>query len=114
MMFCQTDASSGHFGGGRIASKVLKSYRPTLFNDAHHFYLACEHYQRTGALSRQDMMSLSPILIVEIFDVLDIDFMCHFPSFLGLCTYWLLLIMPQSRLKLWLPGLMTIRWWSSL
>jgi len=36
-----------------------------------------------NALSRHDMMPLSPILIVEMFDVWDIDFMCLFPPSFG-------------------------------
>jgi len=36
-----------------------------------------------GTLSYRDMMPLSPILIVEIFDVWDIDFMGPFPPSFG-------------------------------
>ena len=67
------------------ADKVLQSgfFWPTLFRDAHRFCLACERCQHTGALSRRAMMPLSPILIVEIFDVWSIDFMGSFPPPFG-------------------------------
>jgi len=68
-----------------IATKVLQSgfFWPTLFRYAHRFRLAYERYQRVVALSRCDMMPLSPILIVKIFDVLDIDFIGYFPPSFG-------------------------------
>ena len=68
-----------------IATKVLQSgfFWPTLFRYAHRFRLAYERYQRVVALSRCDMMPLSPILIVKIFDVWGIDFMGPFCSRLG-------------------------------
>ena len=85
LTFCHSYACGGHFGGRRTAAKVLQSgfFWPTLFRDAHRFCLTCECYQRTGTLSRRDMMALFPILIVEIFDVWDIDFMGPFPSSFG-------------------------------
>ena len=68
LTFCDFYACGGHFRGQRLAAKVLQSgfFWPTLFRDAHQFCLAYEHCQ---CLSRRDMMPLSPILIVEIFDV---------------------------------------------
>ena len=86
LTFCHSYACGGHFGGRRTAAKVLQSgfFWPTLFRDAHRFCLACERCQRTGVLSRRAMMPLSPILIVEIFDVWGIDFMGPFPPSFGL------------------------------
>jgi len=61
LTFCHSYACGGHFGGRRTTAKVLQSgfHWPTLFLDAHRLCLACEHCQRTGALSRCDMMPLS-------------------------------------------------------
>ena len=75
-------ACGGDFGGHRTAGKVLQSgfYWPTLLCDTHRFYLTCDRCQRTGALSSHHMMPLSPILIVEIFDVWGIDFMRPLPQ----------------------------------
>ena len=85
LTFCHAYACDGYFGGRRIPTKVLQSgfFWPTLFSDSHQFCLACERFQRMGALSRRDMMSLSPILIVEIFDMWGIDFMGPFPLSFG-------------------------------
>jgi len=98
MTFCHSYVCGGHFGGHRTAAKVLQSgfYWPTLFCDAHLFCLACEHCQCTGSLSHHDMIALSPILVVEIFNAWGIDFMGPSPHLLTLFTYWLLLIMCQS------------------
>jgi len=84
LTFCHSYACDGHFGDRRTAAKVLQSgfFWPTLFRDAHRFCLACEHCQCTGSLSCRDMIPLSPILIVEVFDVWGIDFIGPFsPSF---------------------------------
>ena len=75
----------GHFSGKKTAAKVLQSgfYWPMLFRDAHAFCKACLRCQKTGNLSWRDMLPLSPILIVEIFDVWGIDFMGPFPTSFG-------------------------------
>ncbi|XP_059597281.1 uncharacterized protein LOC132254785, partial [Vitis vinifera] len=44
---------------------------------------ACDRCQRLGKLTRRNMMSLNPILIVDIFDVWGIDFMGPFPMSFG-------------------------------
>ena len=79
--FCHTLECGGHFSGKKTAAKVLQSglFWPSLFKDAHDFCRACLNCQKTGNMSRRDMMPLSPILIVEIFDVWGIDFMVPFP-----------------------------------
>ncbi|KAH9769622.1 hypothetical protein KPL71_012085 [Citrus sinensis] len=59
LTFCNTLACGGHFGPKRTALK------------------------RTGNLGPRNQMPQSPILIVEIFDVLGIDFMGPFPSSFG-------------------------------
>jgi hypothetical protein len=85
LSFCHSSSCGGHFGGRRTSAKVLQSgfYWPTLFRDAHKFCLACERCQRTGAMTRRDMMPMSPILVIEIFDVWGIDFMGPFPPSFG-------------------------------
>jgi len=116
LTFCHSYTCGGHFGGRRTAVKVLQIgfFWPTLFRDAHHFCFVCERCQRMGALSRRDMMPLSHILIVEIFDVWSIDFMGPFTHLLALYTHWMLLIICQSGWKLRLLGPMTTRLWLSL
>ena len=43
----------------------------------------CDKCQRLGKISRRHMMPLNPILVVDLFDVWEIDFMGPFPSSLG-------------------------------
>ena len=43
----------------------------------------CEKCQRLGKIFRRHMMSLNPILVVDLFDVWGIDFMGPFPFSLG-------------------------------
>ena len=82
LSFCHNSACGGHFGSKKTAAKILQSgfYWPTLFRDAHQYCQACYNCQHSGRLSRRHMMPLTPILIVEIFDVWGIDFMGPFPS----------------------------------
>ena len=53
---CHTLACGGHFGGNRIAAKVIQSgfYWPTLFKDAHYFVSTCDKCQRMGSISKRD------------------------------------------------------------
>ena len=55
-------------------------YCPTLFKDAHHFVSTCDKCQRMGSISKRDETPLQPILEVELFDILGMDFMGPFPS----------------------------------
>ena len=43
----------------------------------------CNKCQRMGKISRRHMMPLNPILVVELFDILGIDFMGPFPTSFG-------------------------------
>ena len=72
----------GHFGGQRIAAKVLQSgfYWPTLFKEVHQFVSTCNKCQRMGSISKQDEPLLRTVLEVELFDIWEMDFMGPFPS----------------------------------
>ena len=80
---CHALAYGVHFGGNKIAAKVLQSgfYWPTLFKDAHHFVSTCDQCQRMGSISKWDEPPLQPILEVELFDIWGMDFMGPFPSY---------------------------------
>ena len=69
----------------KLLKKILQSgfYWLTLFKDSFNFYKSCKYFQITGRISRRDMMPLDPILEVEIFDVLGIDFMGPFSTSFG-------------------------------
>ena len=79
---CHTLPCGGHFGGQRIAAKVLRSgfYWPTLFKDAHQFVSTCDKCQRMGNIFRKDEPPMHPILEVELFDLWGIDLMGPFPA----------------------------------
>ncbi|GAB2270284.1 hypothetical protein Dimus_038834 [Dionaea muscipula] len=85
LTFCHTLECGGHFSRKKTAAKVLQSgfYWPTLFKDAREFCKACPRCQRSGNISRRDMMPLNPIIVVEIFDVWGIDFMGPFATSFG-------------------------------
>lgn len=82
LSFSHSQASGGHFGGKMTVAKVLQSglYWPSLFKDAYDFSRAYDRCQWMGTMFRRDMMQLTPILIVEIFDVWGINFMGPFPA----------------------------------
>ncbi|XP_059650629.1 uncharacterized protein LOC132296441, partial [Cornus florida] len=90
---------------GKIPAHWSKQERDRFFSQVKHFFWedpelfkycpdqiirrcipeteACERCQKLGSMSRRDMMPLTNILIVEIFDVWGIDFMGPFPSSYG-------------------------------
>jgi len=80
--FCHDQACEGHFSGRKTAAKVLQCgfYKPTLFKHEFEYCKSCPRCQRLGRISRRDMMSLNPIIVLEVFDVRGIDFMRQFPS----------------------------------
>ncbi|XP_075092267.1 uncharacterized protein LOC142172526 [Nicotiana tabacum] len=79
---CHASPYGGHFGGVRIAAKVLESslYWPTLFKDAHFWVKSCDECQRTGNISRRHEMPMTIIQKVEVFDMWGIDLMGPFVS----------------------------------
>ena len=78
---CHTLSCRGHFGGQRIAAKVLQSgfYLPSLFKDAHQFVSTCDKCQRMDDISKRDELPMHTILEVELFDLWGMDFMGPFP-----------------------------------
>ena len=84
-----------------MAAKILQCgfYWPSIFRDSHAYCSACERCQKLGSIGKRNMMPLNPILIVEVFDIWDIDFMGPFPNSLVTYTSLLLLIMFLSGLR---------------
>ena len=82
---CHSSACGGHFAARKTTDKILQSgfYWPTIFKDAHHFYMECLQCQAALNISKRDEMPMRPILEVEIFDLWGIDFMGPFPPFDG-------------------------------
>ena len=52
--------------------------------DAHEFAKACDRCQRDRGISKRQELSLNLILVIELFDVWDIDFMGPFASSHGI------------------------------
>ncbi|WJZ82853.1 hypothetical protein VitviT2T_002577 [Vitis vinifera] len=82
---CHDSACGGHFASQKTAMKVIQSgfWWPSLFKDGHSMCKGCDRCQRLGKLTRQNMIPLNPILIVDVFDVWGIDFMGPFPMSFG-------------------------------
>ncbi|CAN6476444.1 unnamed protein product [Victoria cruziana] len=81
LSFCHAKACGGHYSGKKTAAKVLQSgfFWPTLHKDAYIFCKQCLGCQQMGSISRRDSMPMTPILVVDVFDVWGIDFMGPFP-----------------------------------
>jgi len=52
-----------------------------MFKNTHALCKTYENYQKLGSISKRHMMPLNPILVIDIFDCWDIDFMGPFPPF---------------------------------
>jgi hypothetical protein len=83
--FCHTEACGGHFSVKKTTAKILQCgfYWPTMFKDTHNFYKRCLECQKLGRVTRRNMMSMSPILEIEVFYCWGIDFMGPFPQSFG-------------------------------
>ena len=83
---CDSTPVGGHHSGIRTAYKILRCgyYFPIIHQDAHELDKACDTCQRGGVISRKQELPLSPILVIELFDLLGIDFMVLFVSYHGM------------------------------
>ncbi|CAN6459246.1 unnamed protein product [Victoria cruziana] len=84
LAFCHSKACEGHYSSKKTATKVLQSgfFWPSLHKDAYMFCKQCLRCQQMGNIFRRNSMPLTPILVVDVFDVWGIDFMGPFsPSF---------------------------------
>ena len=75
----------GHFVGDKTTQKILQSgfYWPILFEDCYEWVKHCDRCQRMGNISRRNEMPLQGIILVQIFDVWELDFMGPFPPSFG-------------------------------
>ncbi|CAN6472570.1 unnamed protein product [Victoria cruziana] len=84
LSFCHSKACGEHYSGKKTVAKVLQSgfFWPSLHKDAYMYSKQCLKCQQLGSISRRDSMPLTPILVVDVFDVWGIDFMGPFhPSY---------------------------------
>ena len=70
LTFCHSEACGGHFFTRKIVDKILQAgfYWPTLFKDCFDFCKTCARCQQLGGITKRNMMPLTPILIIEIFN----------------------------------------------
>ena len=70
LTFCHSEACGGHFSARKMADKIMQAgfYWPTLFKDCFDFCKTCARCQQLGGVTKRNMMPLTPILIIEIFD----------------------------------------------
>ena len=70
LTFCHLEACGGQFSARKMVDKILQAsfYWPTLFKDCFDFCKTCARCQQLGGVTKRNMMSLTPILIIEIFD----------------------------------------------
>ena len=54
-----------------------------MFKDSFEFCKTCDRCQQLGGVTRQNMMPMSLIIVIEIFDYWGIDFMGPFPLSFG-------------------------------
>ncbi|XP_058192168.1 uncharacterized protein LOC131309568 [Rhododendron vialii] len=74
-----------------------------LIEDAYSFCRTCEACQKLGAVTRRNMMPLTNILIVEVFDCWGIDFMGPFPMSYG----FLYILLAVDYVSKWVEAIPT-------
>ncbi|CAN6484019.1 unnamed protein product [Victoria cruziana] len=105
LSFCHAQACGGHYSGKKTAAKVLQSgfFWPTLHRDAYMFCKQCLRCQQMGSISRRDSMPMTPILVVDVFDVWGIDFMGPFPPSFG----YLYILVAVDYVSKWVEAVAT-------
>ncbi|XP_070025268.1 uncharacterized protein [Nicotiana sylvestris] len=83
---CHASPYGGHFGGFRIAGKVLEAgfFWPTVFKDTHQWVKGCNECQWTENISRRHEMPMNPI------QELVFGKACHLPVELEHRAWWAL------------------------
>ena len=83
--FCHSEACGGHFSMRKTVAKILHCgfYWPSMFKDTYNFCKRCIECQKLGRITRRNMMLMSPILEIEVFDCWGIDFMGPYPQSFG-------------------------------
>ena len=111
LTFCHSLTCGGHFSARKTADKILQAgfYWPTLFKNCFDLCRTCAQCQQLGGVTKRNMMPLTPILIIEIFDCWGIDFMGPFPLLVAISTIYYQLTTCLSGLRQFQREPMTIR-----
>ncbi|XP_022849858.1 uncharacterized protein LOC111371943 [Olea europaea var. sylvestris] len=104
--FCHFEACGDRFSSKKTAAKILQSgfYWPSLFKDMYELCKARECCQKLGGITRRNMMPLTPILIIEIFNCWGIDFMGPFTSSFG----YLYVLLRVDYVSKWIEAIPSI------
>ena len=81
----------------------LVFFWPTIFKDCFEFCKTCARCQQLGRVTRRNMMPLTPILIIEIFDCWGLDFMGPFPPSSG----YLYILLAVDYVSKWVEAIPT-------
>ena len=83
--FFHSKACGGHFSMRKTTAKILQCgfYWPTMFKDTYNFCKRCIERQKLRHITRRNMMLMSLILEIEVFDCWGIDFMGPFRQSFG-------------------------------
>ena len=83
--FYHTEACGGHFSVKKTTAKILQCrfYWPNMIKDTYNFCKGCLECQKLGRVTRKNMMPMSPIFEIEVFDCWGIDLMGTFPQSFG-------------------------------
>ena len=105
LTFCHSESCGGHFSSRKTVNKILQVgfYWPTLFKDCFEFCKTCARCQQLGGDTKRNMMPLTPILIIEIFDCWGIDFMGPFPPSCG----YLYILLSVDYVSKWVEAIPT-------
>ena len=105
LTFCHSEACGGHFFARKTTDKILQAgfYWPAFFKDCFEFCKTCAWCQQLGGVTRRNMMPLTPILVIEIFDCWAIDFMGPFPPSCG----YLCILLSVDYVSKWVEAIPT-------
>ena len=90
-------------GKQRIKSCKLVFTSLRFFKDFFEFFKTCSRCQQLGGVTRRNIMPLTPILIIEIFDCWGIDFIGPFPPSCG----YLYILLSVDYVSKWVEAIPT-------
>ena len=105
LTFCHSKAYGGHFSVRKMTDKILQAgfYWLTLFKDCFNFCKTYAWCQQLGGITKRNIMPLTPILIIEIFDCWGLDFMGPFPPSCG----YLYILLAFDYVSKWVEAILT-------
>ena len=105
LTLCHFEACGGHFSARKKTDKIPQAdfYWPTLFKDCFYFFKTYARCQQLGGITKRNMMPLTLILIIEIFDCWGLDFMGPFPPSCG----YLYILLAVDYVSKWVEAIPT-------